>query len=91
MQLENCMKKFLSKNTPHFIFFRPDYAKNLHVDDDEDEEEQEEEQIKATSGKSIEAKRKSTLFLVSHNEQDDRRIRRLQARQLNDDDNERDR
>lgn len=28
---------------------------------------------------------------MTHNEQEDRRIRRLQARQLNEDDNERDR
>jgi hypothetical protein len=34
------------------IFFRPDYAKNLHANDDEDDDEQEEEQqIKASSGK----------------------------------------
>jgi hypothetical protein len=39
----------------------------------------------------MEEKRKSKLLLVSHNEQEDRRIRRLQARQPGDDDNERDR
>ncbi len=31
------------------------------------------------------------MFLVRHNEQEDRRIRRLQARQPNEDDDERDR
>jgi hypothetical protein len=42
------------------LFFRPDYAKNLHVDD-EDEDEQEEEQVKASSGKEI-SKTKNMKF-----------------------------
>jgi len=44
-----------------FLFFRPDYAKNLHVDD-EDEDEQEEEQVKASSGKEISKTKKNEIF-----------------------------
>ncbi|CAF0734943.1 unnamed protein product [Adineta steineri] len=58
---------------------RPDFAGPVHVSDDEDEEEQQQlqEQPKAPS--------------VTRMEQEDRRIRRLQAREVHEDDDERDR
>jgi hypothetical protein len=79
------------------FYFRPDYAKNAPANDEYDDEEEEEdkeekEQTKTTSGKLLDEKEKyRSCFLVSHNEQEDRRLRRLQARQLDEGDNERDR
>ena len=79
------------------FYFRPDYAKNVPVNDEEDEEdekeedEEEKEQIRTASGTSWLKRETSKLSLVSHNEQEDRRLRRLQARQLDEGDNERDR
>ena len=93
------MNYFFSGRESISFVFRPDYAKNLRVDDDDDDEEEEQKQrdkvqIKSSSGKLIRGKNRHRhdLVLVNVNEKQDRRIHRLQARQVegpNDDERER--